>query len=346
MIQKYHAYILGAGASFHAGLPVLSDFFHKAEVLCDGNMGSQPPCNGYKNAVDSVRTFRMNNKNKCDPQNIEDVYRLALEVNDVKTLNDLEQIILGLLDLHGCLVNYDGKKYKPDRIYDSFIEKIYPAGDGIWANRKHIDDTVIITFNWDCLIDYAFFYNRQTPYYGMGQFTGPSTPKLLKMHGSINWGFCRACNSSAQAIPLNNFVGMRDIRKPFEFDLRIVTEGLGRRKCTCGRALSPKIVPPTHKKNLPNDIIQIWQMAQDMLSHAHKITIIGYSFPITDTDFVDLFNKALNNNIDLMSVDVINPRNSDVGFKDNYGKVFGKRFAKVNFSAITSFMDYVKNLKA
>lgn len=341
MIQKYHTYILGAGASFHAGLPVLSDFFHKAETLCEGNKSGQPPCNGFKNAVDSVRNFRMDNKNNCDPQNIEDVYRLALEVNNVKILEYLERIILGLLDLHGCLVNYDGKQYKPNRIYDSFIEKIYPSGDGVWAARKHIDDTVIITFNWDCLIDYAMFYNLLEPYYAIGQFNGPNTPKLLKMHGSINWGFCRACNSPIQAIAPNDFIGMRYIRKPVEFDLRIVTEGLGRRKCTCGQTLSPKIVPPTHKKNLPSDIVQIWQMAQDVLSKAYKITIIGYSFPVTDTDFVSLFNKAMENNIDLMTVDIINPSNQDKEFQNNYKDVFRKKFTKVQFSQTTTFSNYV-----
>ncbi len=344
MIQKYHVYILGAGASYHAGLPILSDFFDKAETLCEGNKARQPACSGYQTAIKLVRQFRLDNKKSCQPQNIEDVYRLALEFNDTEVLEALEKVVLGVLDLNGCLVNYDGKKYRPDSVYESFVEKLFPYEDGVWARRKNVDNTVIITFNWDCLIDYAMFYHTMGPYYGVGQYSKTNTPKLLKMHGSINWGVCRACASAIKITPPNDFVGTRFIEEPVEFDLRVVTEGLGRQKCNCGKNLSPKIIPPAYRKDLSGDITHIWDAAGEFLEKAHKITLIGYSFPKTDTDFLGLVQKALDNTIDLMKIEVVNPSCANIDFQNNYKDIFCKHPSKMTFCE-QRFEDYIYQIK-
>lgn len=345
MIQKYHVYILGAGASSHAGLPVLSDFFHKAEALCEGNKARQPACNGYQAAIELIRRYRADNRKNCQPQNIEDVYRLALESNNAEVLNALEKVILGVLDLHGCLVNYDGKEYKPNGVYKSFVEKLFPHGDSPRTRRENIDNTVIITFNWDCLLDYALFYHNIEPYYGVSQYSKTNTPKLFKMHGSLNWGICRACGSNIQPIPPQDFVGLRCVREPVEFDLRIVTEGWSKKKCRCGRALSPKIVPPTHTKELNKEMRAIWQKAGEVLESAFKITIIGYSFPKTDLDFLKLIDKALEKNIDLRCIENVDPENTKTSFQKNYKNRFNKHQDKMEFlTALPKFENYVSAL--
>jgi len=62
-----------------------------------------------------------------------------------------------------------------------------------------------------------------------------------------------------------------------------------------GLLSSPLIIPPVKQKTykLFGDLFDgLWRNAEDALARADKIALIGYSFPRTDTQSIDLFRRA------------------------------------------------------
>jgi len=158
------------------------------------------------------------------------------------------------------------------------------------------DDT-IITFNWDLLVDnlissqegyspnYAFEFAK-TYKAEEWQNDKPETkhPKLLKLHGSLNWMYCKKCKKSYNYV-LKGKVTTDTILNPEAQWL----------KCPgCNSQLEPIIIPPTMNKNYEkwNIIKQIWERAHEALVVADEVTIIGYSLPVTDFRTKWLFMKV------------------------------------------------------
>lgn len=233
-------YILGAGASKHAGLPLLSNFFQHAYSLREKNQCDQYPPNGYVQALNEVDEFRKKLKAEkpgVNVHNIEHVYAEALKIQNTHLVHALDQVILGVLDLGGCTVNYQGQQYKPDSTYTLFIKNVLTD-----------PQTTFITFNWDCLLDYALFFNNHAVNYCLNSTQAHGAIKLIKIHGSINFGQCKDCGHSPHIIRPNGKISFRpgiERDKNKRFDLRLVTEILPNEKCSkcsSGR-LSPIIVP-------------------------------------------------------------------------------------------------------
>jgi len=70
-------FILGAGASRHAGLPLLSDFFQHADSVRVKNQHGQYAPNDYPDALDRVHSFRRflrKEKPQVDIHNVSQVW--------------------------------------------------------------------------------------------------------------------------------------------------------------------------------------------------------------------------------------------------------------------------------
>jgi hypothetical protein len=95
----------------------------------------------------------------------------------------------------------------------------------------------------------------------------------------------------------------------------------------------PVIIPPVKNKSYDfyGDLFPtLWEKAEEVLSKAETIYILGYSFPVTDTPSLDLFKKAFIRRKTIPNIVIVNPNPEeiahkfkiDLGIPDNKIKIY------------------------
>jgi hypothetical protein len=109
--------------------------------------------------------------------------------------------------------------------------------------------------------------------------------RLLKLHGSLNWywtpGDFTGVSVARRAIP-------GDYRAPQPY-----SEAVRRRELP-GRV--PFVVPPSASKSAyyRNPITrEFWRQASDRLREADRVVVMGYSMPLTDLTFAEMFASSV-----------------------------------------------------
>ena len=158
--------------------------------------------------------------------------------------------------------------------------------------RRDSRKNVVITFNYDLVLDDALLRVGFQPWYGHDSSEMQSDGvSLLKLHGSANWAVCSGCGKP---------VVLRDkvARSLSEFNAL---------SCPCGsQAFQPLLVPPSWDKNEYRDTLQpVWQSAVKELKSATRICVIGYSLPESDAFFRYLITLALSENHQLEKLIVV-----------------------------------------
>lgn len=164
----------------------------------------------------------------------------------------------------------------------------------------------VITTNYDLIVDAALMYVSQQrlppgalPNYCCGianiasDTPEPKFGTLLKLHGSLNWLFCRTCQrlvlgatDSTRYLSIFQKIASPDLRLSFTAD--------GAPCEICGRALRPLLVAPSHLKDYRNPhLSQVWYEAQRLLRQAGRVVFIGYSLPDDDVEVVYLLKRGL-----------------------------------------------------
>lgn len=248
-------------------------------------------------------------KSYLDLDNVEDVFS-ALEMAELIeqflsfSQTEISEIKAGLVDLivktleHsvGFPLNTDQPRkyeFRPDFSYIRFLN---------WFIASEAQPPAIITFNYDVALDYAIYTKQldNVPNFKVNYCLDPKETggiKLLKLHGSINWGRCSECNES---VPYyfdsflntnNDMLKERSQSKGhaiFEFSRHLNELQASHEHKTA--AFTPVIVPPTWLKGEHHaSIRQVWKTAANELNDAREIYVIGYSLPETDTFFRHLF---------------------------------------------------------
>jgi hypothetical protein len=167
----------------------------------------------------------------------------------------------------------------------------------------------VISTNYDLIIDTAMMsvseirtpegrlpdYRIQlsTPFYSA---EGGRFGTLLKLHGSLNWLYCRTC----QRIQL----GASESRRYLKVLARLVggapsleqsytADGSPCPLCKTPR-LRPLLIAPTHLKDYRNPhLAQVWYEAERVLREADRAIFIGYSLPDDDVEVVYLVKRGL-----------------------------------------------------
>lgn len=83
-----------------------------------------------------------------------------------------------------------------------------------------------------------------------------------------------------------------------------------------GLVSMPLIIPPVKNKSYAffGDLFKtLWSQAEAAIVAADEIIVIGYSFPRTDTQSVELFNKALARRNGVPRILIIDPNASEIG---------------------------------
>lgn len=156
---------------------------------------------------------------------------------------------------------------------------------------------------------------------------GPHFPKILKLHGSINWLYTG--NSFNEPIYCKDFT-YDD--KDFEY---------------LKAGLNTMIVPPVlDKSRAYNHIIleSLWKQAFDILKNAENIYIYGFSFPPTDLSVRYLFQSALSNNQKNPKIYVINTAEAKNSIEKIYKEIFNIRNLYFDYCCDNSLEKFVQEV--
>jgi hypothetical protein len=166
---------------------------------------------------------------------------------------------------------------------------------------------VAISLNYDIIVDNAFCRWAEEsgspgfPDYGAEISTAfyrqmPKVGELLKLHGSLNWYFCPACESLfvgvAESGRFHKVLEELYVEDPLE--PRYSCRGSQCREC--GANVTPILITPSHQRDYENPRIrEVWEQAERALSDAARVVIVGYSLPPEDVYVNSLLLTCLSN---------------------------------------------------
>lgn len=347
--RDHNVYILGAGFSREAGLPLMTDFLHKIRKKFEdpsSNLKSQLQRDyevvlDYRNSLRACRDYI-----HADLDNIETLFSLIAidcisdHTESANKLRSIRRVISDVVSLENSkpsnehfLIsrkNLDDKtieilekassispplirdSYNSDKIpVDAYTFFVAMLGNIITSNAWH--KNTIITFNYDTIIENRAASLEIPISYGFKSSKGDNHIKLLKLHGSINW------------------------KKSSEGDEPdTLTEG--------NFNDDPLILPPTWQKNPEKWLQAIWQEALQSLSEATNIIVVGYSMPETDSYFKHLITAGCAKNRGIHKLVVIDTAQS---VADKYKSLFAPLDAYQKLScSMTGMSDSIYYLTA
>jgi NAD-dependent SIR2 family protein deacetylase len=324
--KKVSVYVFGAGASVHAGAPLGKEFLLRAFNLFlffDGSDMDDDKVLKVASYIDKLYDIGLSDGLENDRRDIDDTclkYLANMNIEDLLTfvglelreetssesgeeLRETEEALHYFIfrTLEESLKGSFSRFYKPrdNGEYDWKPKNCY---DKLLMNRIDKDAlNVMISFNYDLLLDRSLAINNEDvfPDYSLRfshivnfnryKYLQRNVP-FLKLHGSLNWGYCAKCDS----MTLYSFERYENLLK--EICL------------TCGNRLTPVLIPPTYLKNIGfSQLPLLWDQAEKLLQRADEITIIGYSFPDADIEAKWLFKKSLARNSNKPILTIVEP---------------------------------------
>jgi len=359
-------YVLGAGFSKPAGGPLAKEMipriFLEFEKFSTPIEVEKKKIN-YPTFIGSLRFIEEFLKTafsgqECHNYNIEQVLSLldlALTYGGVsfftkygyKELNEVEETILILLSKILSSTNPNQNM----GFYSQFVKNLTSDDTIISFNYDLIIENIIsdnLSLNWSSQKGYGIKIDPTPPpginidgtnkTFAISTLIKMSNAKssvsrnfsqflLLKMHGSINWHFCKACNKIF--IPGDKFA--KPVGKTHGNEYMNM---IGCPHCSKNNrlwSLRQLIVPPTYFKGytIPN-LQDVWILAFERLREADEIHFLGYSLSDIDILSYQLFLYAN----DLNSDCAIFVKDKDPSsIEKNYRQIYGDRikFIEVDF---------------
>ena len=247
-----------------------------------------------------------------------------------KLIYSLKQVIVRTVEKKLLLKVTANDGLEPPVPYIQVMELI----NKLRFNMNPKQSVSVITFNYDIALDYVVEKHGYKIYYGFGDYPNTfddGTLPLYKLHGSINWAYCKKCKNivPSMLIDYSQYVYNNAKRIGYRYtDLPIGTVVKERVHTTCKKNVGtfdplPVIVPPTwYKSNYYKMLSAVWKQAGKELSEAEYIFIIGYSLPPTDAFFRDLYAIGSVGKAVLKKFWVFNVDTSDE-IKNRYKKMLG-----------------------
>ncbi|MFH1114193.1 MAG: hypothetical protein V1792_09755 [Pseudomonadota bacterium] len=318
-------FVLGAGASKQAGAPLMNDFLDKArDLLARGEVDSYAP--SFRNVFRAIgRLQRVHSKANLDIHNLEEVFAAFEMARILKKLADFELKLVDNLskDMRILITRtIENSLLFPAQIgeRDNYVYYRTPPPYGEFVHLlQHLrgnavpnHDVTVVTFNYDLAVDFALCYERIEHNYCLDDSDDSGQVDLLKLHGSLNWIYCKKCGR-IHKYDLSGISNgpQRVVRNPGNgtlFPLEIDSELV---ELYCGQETSipdPMIVPPTWDKSDGHKTLAcVWRKSAEKLGNAENIFIIGYSLPQSDAFFRYLFALGSEGDRPLRNVVVYNP---------------------------------------
>lgn len=288
-------YLFGAGASAAEGAPATADLFPEAWRLCQGRPDPR-----------AQRIWRFLALVWGQPIGAPADFAHLPHVDEVVSLIDwslqMEQGLgphFGLRELWGLRQDLT---YLIEQTLGATMAGGLPESGGPherFASGLVVRPAVLLSLNYDTVLDRALKRAGLEPDYGFGRLnlappvgaekgaptgesaTAPSIP-LLKLHGSLNWAHCPACDRiEVLAHPLGD-----------------APPGATPSQLDCSRCGNPSldrlIISPTWlKRYTATQLRHVWDLALEALQAAESLTFIGYSLPPHDVAVAQFLRRAL-----------------------------------------------------
>lgn len=309
--------VLGAGASYPFGAPLMKDFYQVAASLFVDPYATEHLKHQFGIVFDFInRLQKAQAKANIDLHNIESVYT-ALEMaqllgldnlqsqqcSDWETMDHAMKYFLSKAIEARCQLLRNDKlqhNHQPgDRVevINSYSPPQEPLVESVGRSlvlEKNGWTVSFLTFNYDLVLESTLGKFKVATNYCLPDTQPPlnntvsRSMKVLKLHGSINWQKRTRPNLAPhiEAFPIYPLEGNRFPDPDYygvSVDNQVITgfsEGMN----------APMIVPPVwNKSNYHSPINAIWREAATCLSRASHIYCLGYSLPQTDGFFKQLF---------------------------------------------------------
>lgn len=301
-------FILGAGFSKNAGIPLQSEFSDRLILYDSDNEIDILITDAIKDYLS--RTFGW--KDGLDLPSLEDMFTC---------------IDLSAASGHHLGISYTPKKLRALRrmlIYRTFsiLDQSFNFSPGIEAllkkfcNFNNRDLTCnFVLLNWDIVLEKhlaklkenikinycAQCYDWNDP----SLYSKPDGVPICKMHGSANWVYCDNCKS--MFFDLGEKLSLRLRAGLIKSDFRLFDEGFTDKKFDEAISIPPRIRECRFCKNIVSPHIEtfsyrksfrtpayssIWHDAENFLSDSSRWIFIGYSLPEADYEFKHLLKSA------------------------------------------------------
>lgn len=295
-------FILGAGCSKEAGAPLMLDFLDRAEDLLHSEQPG-PWLEDFERVFSAlVRLRSAHSKSKLDTLNLESVFgafemqRLlgVLPDAEAEALEKSMKVVITQTLERTMLLRlgkdrFGKSQWQPAEEYKRLARLL--AGEAPYGKPLPAS---VITFNYDVGLDHALNYIGAPALYHLPKQEPKRGISVLKLHGSLNWGWCEKCKAvipwelAAFPLPL-----AMDFNDDDSIPLDIGTKLASGTFTHCGDAPvrpEPVIIPPTwNKTQYHSQLSDVWRQAARELSEAKRIFVCGYSLPETDSFFRYLF---------------------------------------------------------
>lgn len=309
MAKPKNVFIVGAGFSKNAGLPIQSEFTELMLAAVNHKTGMRRRL--MPDLADFVREIFGYSSGK-----------------DIKEFPELEDIFT-TIDMSANTGHHLGPKYNPQRLrrlrrvlLSNIIRMLNAAYlDG----RRHpptqraalldllgsvsSDSHQFVSLNWDVVLESCFvelerpfapFYSKEIKRAHIENNVlteieaAPEQMLVSKMHGSINWLYCDCCRRTF-AVPTNKVGSLAyQVLKPEEVRELFPKDTHTRLICTRCRDvdLSVRLATFSYQKAMRTTMFEsAWLEAEKALRRAGKWIFIGYSLPAADFEFKYLLKR-------------------------------------------------------
>jgi hypothetical protein len=333
-------FVLGAGASVHTGAPVMATFLEHARLISKGM--TKPPWKGHFDQVfDAINNLqRVHSKAYFDIHNLEAVFTILETARTIGKLPgfDSEQIP-AVLESFKQVITYTldsttrftvpsdtntGVQIQPSTDYLRFAQLVRKLQNP----RSGFNGVSIITFNYDIALDLALLNRGIYPDYSLPRRdTVGSTIKLLKLHGSLNWGRVQNSEDIYYFDCLEDFarkvaLSLAD-QKTTNLPVGTNLKSLVKDRWAVEIEPVPVIVPPGFYKAEHHEALKdVWRAAASELSDAEDIIVIGFSLPTTDSFFNHLYALGTEGKSTIRKFWVFNPDNEGT-VEERFKRILG-----------------------
>lgn len=243
----------------------------------------------------------VHSKARLGIHNVEDVFsafemaRLLGTLGELgsKEIEGLPSAMVRLLSTtieRTCRLPVNGHAVGPPRPYGALAELVHSLLSMRGADH---DRLAVITFNYDVAVEFALRSRGLQVEYCLGDGEHGGRIKVLKLHGSLNWGHCTGCKS---IVPwhLGDYLAKRHwelVVDPPPYVILGIASNIGQfAHCDGAKVEGPAIVPPTWSKlHHHKQLEHVWRAAAAELADAENIFVCGYSLPATDQFFRYLY---------------------------------------------------------
>lgn len=337
--NDHNVYVLGAGYSADAGLPVMANFLQqmKATLPKLDKLNHSREIDSIKKVVDYHASAQSaSHHTDLDLDNIEVLFSLVSMQQGKPAEDHMRLAMAATLDF--CDNSANTKRTVAVR-KNAFADATPPLG---WVKQARIFNDVcdgwdvpeyharaglmcgalcqpnpgrknsFITFNYDSLVEEAL-RSMGVPYnvFGKGLIANPvhsgalarnaGQVDIYKMHGSVTWAVPAPVDEPLIQREFLNYKALNEARLP------------------------PIIQPPTWRKDFGDLFTSIWESAKRALKTATRLIVVGFSMPETDLYARYLIAAGLAGNSSLNEIVFVTRKTDFKEFEERVFKCFRRQ---------------------